>query len=168
MVWPGPERANVTLDLARCQLNVPVRRVVDEPAPRNPGPPQFFPQLEAEVLRAPVGTSERRVEEDGVVVLETFDDYGKTRDPYHGVIAGSDVRMRYAIHPDDPASARFFEAWHFSFERGDWQVEIETGNTMTSDREKFYLHRKLVATEGAEKAEVLRKEWSQTVARGLL
>ncbi|MCP5086834.1 MAG: glutaryl 7-ACA acylase, partial [Rhodobacteraceae bacterium] len=91
-----------------------------------------------------------------------------TRDPYHGMIAGSHVAMRYAIHPENPATARFDEQWNFTFERGDWQVEIDTENTMTCDAANFYLHRKLRATEGAEKTEVLTKEWSVTVPRGLL
>ncbi len=102
------------------------------------------------------------------MVLETFDDYGKTRDPYHDLIVGSDVRMHYGIHPDDPATARFETAWNFTFERADWQVAISTECRMSCDTQNFYLYRRLRATEGADETEVLTKEWSETVPRGLL
>lgn len=39
---------------------------------------------------------------------------------------------------------------------------------MTCDTDNFYLHRKLHATEGANKTEVLTREWSTTIPRGLL
>lgn len=168
IVWPAPEAATITLNRSECILSLPVRRVTQEPAPANPGAPQAFPQLEAEVLRPASGTSHQTTEPDGTEAMETFDDYGKTRDPYHGMVAGSHVAMRYAIHPDNPASARFDERWNFTFQRGGWQVEIDTENTMTCDVQNFYLHRKLCATEGADKSEVLTKEWSETIPRGLL
>ncbi len=69
---------------------------------------------------------------------------------------------------DNPASALFETDWEFTFERGDWQVRIETTNRMTCDAENFYLYRKLRATEGPEQSEVLTKERSKTIPRGLL
>ena len=67
-----------------------------------------------------------------------------------------------------PATARFQSLWNFAFKREDWQVDIRTENTMTCDAENFYLHRKLRATEGANRTDVLTKEWSQTIPRGHL
>ena len=133
-----------------------------------PGPVQDYPQLEAEQLRAPAGTAGWKTMTDGRLVLETFDDFGKARDPYHGLAAGSVVTTQYGIHPDDPATARFDTQWSFTFERGDWQVAIETECSMHCDSENFYLFRKLRATESAEKIEVLTKEWTETIPRGLL
>ncbi len=59
--------------------------------------------------------------------------------------------MHYGIHTNDPASAVFESRWSFTFERDDWQVSIDTENTMRSDTSNFYLTRRLRATEGAEK-----------------
>ena len=39
---------------------------------------------------------------------------------------------------------------------------------MTCDADSFYLHRKLRATEGADKSEVLTKEWRETLPRRFL
>ncbi|NOD64895.1 CocE/NonD family hydrolase [Ruegeria sp. HKCCD6109] len=166
VVWPAPEQAKVTLHLDRSVLQLPVREVEAEIEPQNPGPARDFPVLETEVLRAPSGRSDQHVLEDGTLVLDTFDDYGKARDPYHGLVVGSHVAMHYSIHPDDPASARFNSQWRFTFERGDWNVEIETESSMHCDAQNFYLTRKLRATEGAEGAEVLVKEWTESVPRG--
>jgi len=168
IVWPAPENAKVTLQLANCALHLPVRSVTEEGDPTHPGPAQDFPLLDVEVLRAPDGRSERKTLAEGTVVLDTFDDYGKTCDPNHGLISGSHVAMHYAIHPDDPASARFESRWNFTFERNDWQVEIDTESSMWCDTQNFYLTRKLRATEGASEAEVLTREWSETIPRGLL
>ena len=127
-----------------------------------------LPKLESEVLRHVDGTSKADVLADGTVVLDTFDDYGKSRDPYHGLVSASEVRMHYSIHPDNPASATFRAKWNFTFERDDWQVAINTENEMTCDEENFYLFRKLSATEGGSKSEVLTREWEETIPRGLL
>ncbi|WP_050603694.1 CocE/NonD family hydrolase [Ruegeria sp. 6PALISEP08] len=168
IIWPAPQAAQVTLHLAGCALQLPVRAIQEEIAPAAPGPALDFPLLDAEQLRAPASQSNRAIDRDGTEVLETFDDYGKTRDPYHDMIVGSNVRMRYAVHPDDPATARFDTTWSFTFERDDWQVSIETECTMRCDTENFYLYRKLCATEGSAQTKVLTKEWSETIRRGLL
>ncbi len=168
IIWPAPEAAEVTLQLQGSALSLPVRTVNDEADPARPGPAQDYPTLQSTELRAPSGQSERRIEADGTVTLETFDDYGKAQDPGHGLIVGSHVSMRYSIHPDDPATAQFTSGWSFTFERDDWQVEINTESAMTCDVDNFYLHRKLRATEGADKTEVLTKEWHETIPRGLL
>ncbi|MFW8593300.1 CocE/NonD family hydrolase [Cribrihabitans neustonicus] len=168
IVWPAPERAEVTLDLARSALLLPVRRVAEEIDPAAPDPARDFPQLAAEELRAPSGTARHSVGADGRVALDTFDDYGKARNPDHGLAAGSQVRMHYSIHPDDPASARFEAAWQFTFERGPWQVAVETESRMTCDAESFYLWRRLRAAEGEEGSGVLSREWRETIPRGLL
>ena len=168
IVWPSGEATEITLQLENCALVLPVREVTTEIAPENPGPAQEYPTLQVDQLRPLSGTSDRQVRTDGTLVLETFDDYGKARDPYHGLIAGSHVRMHYAIHSGDPASALFETDWEFTFERGDWQVQINTTNRMTCDAENFYLYRKLHAVEGVTQSEVLTKEWSETIPRGLL
>ncbi|WP_425045989.1 CocE/NonD family hydrolase [Primorskyibacter sp. S87] len=167
IVWPVGDAAKVTLHLENCALHLPKRMVTHEIAPQNPGPARDYPMLQVDQLRTASGTSERRTLADGRLVLDTFDDYGKARDPYHGLVVGSHVRMHYGIHPDDPASARFDAEWLFTFERGDWRVTIETRNSMTCDAGNFYLTRDLRATEGSDGQEVMVKTWSRTIPRGL-
>jgi len=166
IVWPAPQAAEVTLHLESSTLTLPERRVATEMAPQNPGAPRDYPTLQSQVLRPASGTSQTIIREDGTVVLDTFDDYGKAVDPYHGLTVGSHVSMHYAIHPDDPASAVFASDWTFTFEQDAWQVSIGTENKMTCDVENFYLWRKVTAREGADGAEVLVKEWQETIPRG--
>lgn len=63
-------------------------------------------------LRPTESTFEYRALENGMVVLCTFDDFGKEENPTHGR-----VHQHYRIHPDHPASGVFEGKWHFSFER---------------------------------------------------
>ncbi len=168
IVWPAPEPVVLSLDLERCSLDLPVRRVDVEIAPENPGPAQDFPVLQAEQMRPASSTLERRIAEDGASVLDTVDDYGQTRDPNHGLIVGNLVRMHYSVHPEDPASARFTANWTLTFERDDWYVAVETETTMTGDTGNFYVHNKLRAFESTVRKQVFEKEWSDSIRRMLL
>ncbi|WP_039017236.1 CocE/NonD family hydrolase [Halocynthiibacter namhaensis] len=168
ILWPAAQATTVTLVTENSSLSLPVRRATDTGDTAHPGAADSFPTLQSEVLRDTASRVEQSQEDDGTIVLETFDDYGKSRDPGHGLESGSHVSLRYAIHPDDPLSASYASQWNFTYGRGDWQVEIDTETSMTCDADNFYLHRKIRATEGALKSEVLVKEWSQTMARGFL
>ncbi|OIQ32791.1 MAG: glutaryl 7-ACA acylase [Alphaproteobacteria bacterium MedPE-SWcel] len=166
IVWPAPEAAEITLALDGCMLVLPERTVTEEIEPMAPPPARAYPTIGGRELRAASGTSQRRVEADGTHVLETFDDYGRAENPDHGLIADSTVMMRYKIQPDDPSTATFESDWTFEFARGDWGVEIETENRMTSDRTHFHLWRRVTAKEGG--AVVLTREWSESLLRGVL
>ena len=166
VVWPAPVAATVTLKLAGCRLILPERRAADEIDPVAPGAPSDFPVHAAETLRAPANRTERRIDSDGTHVLETFDDFGASRDLEHGLESGSHVEQRYSIHPDDPLSARLEARWRYEFRRGDWSVRIDSESVMTSDEESFHLERAVTAREGGAVAVSLR--WKESVARGLL
>ena len=105
-------------------------------------------------------------------MLESFDSYGAAQDLTHGQRVASNVRMRYAIHPNDPVSARFDCAWVFNFGRDgegdqeDWGVRIETDSSMHCDTENFTLWRGIKAYEGEEV--VLTREWTEVIPRGCL
>lgn len=165
IVWPSPELATVTLLLSRSALQLPVRSVTEEIEPNNPGPAIEYPTLESKQVRPTVGTSERRILGDGTVVLETFDDFGQTENPTHGLVVGSNVHETYSIHPDDPASAKFGAKWRFTFERGDWRVAIHTEQTVACDPKTFHLHRKISAFEGSGEVQVFSRDWSEIVDR---
>ena len=166
VVWPAPVPAAVTLKLAGCRLILPERRAADEIDPAAPGAPSDFPVHAAETLRAPANRTERRIDSDGAHVLETFDDFGASRDLEHGLESGSRVEQRYSIHPDDPLSARHEARWRYEFKRGDWSVRIDSESVMTSDEDSFHLAREVTAREGA--TVVVARRWEETIPRGLL
>ena len=166
MIWPAPEAAVVTLRLADCRLVLPERRAETEIDPAAPAAPRPFPRLDAAVLREPANRVECRREEGGVHVRESFDDFGMTRDPDHGLETGSHVVQRYAIRSGDPLSARHDVSWRCELRRGDWSVRIDSENAMTCDAESFRLERKVTAREGD--AVVLERRWREELPRGLL
>ena len=107
-----------------------------------------------------------RIDSDGAHVLETFDDFGASRDLEHGLESGSHVEQRYSIHPDDPLSARHEARWRYEFGRGDWTVRIDSESVMISDEESFHLDRAVTAREGD--AVVVSLRWKESIPRGLL
>ena len=166
IVWPSPEAARVTLHLEDCHLVLPRRKNAADDAREAPAAPRDFPTLAAEALRGTDSRTERETLPDGTRVLRTFDDFGETRDPYHGLEAGSSVDQLFSIHPEDPLSARVETRWCFTFRRGDWQVRIDSENTMTSTAGTFELMREVKAYEGG--ALVFEKTWRENVPRDCL
>ncbi len=166
LAWPASEAAAVTLHLAACRLTLPERRAVHEIDSAAPGLPQDFPHYGGEVLRQPAHRLDERIESDGTLVRESFDDFGMVRDPDHGLEVGSRVTELYAIHPDDPLSARHEAAWRYEFRRAGWSVRIDSENVMTSDAQTFRLERKVVAYE--DDAVVLERRWLEEIPRELL
>ena len=166
VIWPAPVAAVVTLHLPRCRLILPERRIAGEEIdPAAPGGPADFPMQAAEILREPANRTERRIAPDGTRVLETFDDFGASRDLEHGLETGSHVAQRYSIHPDDPLSARHEARWRYEFRRGDWSVRIDSKSVMASDAETFHLSREVTAREGDTIA--ITRRWDEDVPRGL-
>ncbi len=168
IVWPTAEPVVITLDEDACTLTLPVRVSDDKTPPANPKPIDRMVADIATILRPPSGWAKDYVEADGTIVQESFDDFGQSQDLAHDLSNSSHVHMRYAIHPDRPASASMVLTWNFSFHRDDWCVEIDTISQITCDSDNFYLERKLHATEGAAKTETLTKEWHETILRGFL
>ena len=130
-----------------------------------PGRPAEFPVHAAETLRETTNRTERRIDPDGTHMLETFDDFGASRDLEHGLESGSHVEQRYSIHPHDPLSARHEARWRYEFRRGDWSVRIDSESVMTSDAESFHLASEVTALEGG--TVVIDRRWEETIPRGL-
>ncbi|MEM6421262.1 MAG: CocE/NonD family hydrolase [Pseudomonadota bacterium] len=165
VLWPTPERARIRLDLAACRLLLPVH----PGAPNAPGPRPA--QSEGDMVEAPTvhrpatGTS-RRAEEEGVLVLETADDFGAQTLPGHGMRTESAVTQRFAIRLGDPLSAEHRADWHFALSRGSWAVSIDSTARMTASASHFTLSRHVTAREGDTVR--LEREWTETIPRGFL
>ncbi len=145
LIWPAPEAAR--LHLSGGHITLPQRPTGggDEVAfaPPDAADPWKTQQLRPE-------NHVRRQETDmttGIVSLVIEDDFGKTRDADHGLIAGSIARERWSIHPDDPLSARGTCHWTEDMERGDIRLRTETTCAMWSDATHFHLEARLEAYE---------------------
>ncbi|MEP2030552.1 MAG: CocE/NonD family hydrolase [Paracoccaceae bacterium] len=145
LVWPSPDVA--TLTLSSGVLSVPVRLTTEKDE-------WVFALPEAEkpwdTITLRETKSIRRSETDhttGEVSLVIEDDFGKVEDADHGLITGSVARERWAIHPDEPKSARGTLHWSDELGRGDWFVRTETYSEMWCDAEAFYLRARVEAYE---------------------
>ncbi|MEL7346154.1 MAG: CocE/NonD family hydrolase [Pseudomonadota bacterium] len=164
VVWPAPEPAQVTLDLAACRLHLPMH----PGAPQVPGPAAPAAEEGAAhdtVQRRPTGHSSQR-EEDGRLILETADDFGAATVPGHGMVTDSGVSQRFSLHRDDPLSAEHVADWRFALSRGAWAVAIDSHARMTCTDTHFTLHRRVIAREGDNVQ--LDREWTETVSRDYL
>lgn len=168
IVWPSPRPVVITVEEKEVILTLPVRHSDNSIPTAQPASIDRIIADSATTLRQANGWAKDTVRDDGAIIQESFDDFGQTQDRAHGMITSSHVHMRYAIQPQDPSSANLKVAWNFSYQRDDWEVEIDTSSHIRCDHESFYLHRELRATEGADKNEVLVKEWKETIPRGLL
>jgi uncharacterized protein len=137
MIWPAPEAT--TLTLSEGALTLPVR-------PTAQGDEITFAEAESaaplkeETLRPAAHV--RRSETDhqtGTVALVIEDDFGKSRNGDHGLIAGSIARERWTIHPDDPLSARGWTHWTQELERDGIRLRTEAVQEMWCDSSHFYL-----------------------------
>ncbi len=163
IVWPSPETARVTLHLEDCRLLLPCRDASRDDADVAPAAPRDFTKLAIKSLRDSDSKTQHDILEDGTRVLKTFDDYGESRDPYHGLEAGSTVEQDFSIHPDDPLSARAEARWCFTLGRDAWRTHIESDNEMTATAQDFRLKRRVRAFEN--ETLVFEREWRQEIPR---
>ena len=84
---------------------------------------------------------------DGETRLIIEDDFGKVRDPDHGLIYGSIGRETWSILPDNPLSAKGTCHWTNEIERDDLTLKTEAYCQMWSDAAFFYLNASLQAYE---------------------
>ena len=164
LIWPSPEKAVVTIHLAKSRLFLPVRHApADDPEPVF-APPEAAPKL-VERERRPA--SNRRTTTidatTGIQRLEIVDDFGAFEIVEHGLVAGSTGREWYEIHPDDPLSARMRTHWTETLERGDWRVRTESHAEMWADATHFHLTAKVQAFEND--ALIHEKNWSTSHRR---
>ena len=149
-IWPSPERATITVDLARTSLTVPLldpalcrplerewgSPVIAAPAPvvAEGGEPSWTWQEDASptvVLRASTAPTTKRFPSGLTTVHET--------------------ETRHLLDPDDPLSAAVETYRRASFSRPGWHVETTQRTRMTCDATSFTLSLDLSASlDGVE------------------
>lgn len=148
LIWPSPESATLTLLEGALELPTRATAKADE---CTFAPPEMDAPWPSETLRE--GSNKRWIETDmnsGHVALHIIDDFGKSRDAEHGMIAGSIGREVWTIHPDDSLSARGKTHWSDEIERGNIKLRTETYSEMWSDTENFYLTARVEAFENGK------------------
>lgn len=166
LIWPSPEHVTATIYSESSSLALPLRRpVAGDPPP--PDPPVTAPPLELEILRPT--SSVRKYETDlasGECVMHIIDDFGRHRDPTHGLATGQTSRERYSIHGSDPNSCRASIQWTQTLDRDGWSVRTETSTELRCDRAYFFVDARIAAFENGQR--VFERAWSRRIERNLV
>ncbi len=144
-VWPSPEAGALTVTSGH--LDLPVHSG-SGPEWDPPGP-EAAPGWAHRVLRK--GSQARRIETDlisGVVALICEDDGGEVENLSHGLVFGETMREVWAIHPEDPQSARALQSWEQRLSRGGWSIRTLAEAEMTGDATELRMTARLRAWEG--------------------
>lgn len=164
--WPSPEAATLTLFAGEgCTLRLPLRMGREgevEPAPFAEA--EAAPPLAVETLRE--AGREKVVTRDvarGVTTLRLRTDEGRVRFVDNGLAQEAWLEECFSIADGEPLSARQEVRSFLAYERGDWEVRIETTSTLRSDEAHFWLMNRVEGFEGAEK--VFDKTWEARIAR---
>jgi predicted acyl esterase len=145
MIWPGPEKA--TLTIFGGALDLPQRPPKGTDATLQP-----FAEPESALPEKP--TIIRR----GDVRLERIDRIG--------LELGTQNKSYFDVEENDPLSAVVELRRSQTMARGAWQIRVETQMRLSSTRDAFLLQGGLRAWEGA--TEVCRREWDRSIPRDFI
>jgi putative CocE/NonD family hydrolase len=150
LLWPTPRAAPVILTggfviIPRRPQNNQINEWSFEPA-------ESAQPLQATELKPAYHVRRSEIDQkSGVVSLIIEDNFGTSVIDDHGLIAGSSVRERWNIHPDDPLSARGEAHWtQINARKDGWATRSEARCGMTADQSHFHLWAELEAFETRE------------------
>ena len=174
IIWPAPERAEMTLYTGISTLELPIRppRPEDIQLP-DFAPPERCPIPEHTILKT--AEPERSIAVDLTNDETTYTAFGDAGDVGGAALAriedidltlGSTMRRVFRIQEQDPLSAEAVIEQETSFQRGDWSVRIDARVRLSADAEHFFIQAILDAYEGG--ARVASREWNEAIPRLLL
>jgi len=158
VLWPAPEPVTLTVAPGTSVLHLPLRRAVDEPAPRDLPEPERQNRKRA-VTRVREGSMERSLHTDlttGDVTQRFFLDggvfgpVGDMRLDDIGTVLSDISDRKYTIRADDPLSAKVTMEQTASFTRDDWQAKIQCYAEQTATKTEFHLTSRVVCWSGDE------------------
>ncbi len=166
IAWPSPELATLTLDLAQCRLDLPIRppRAADaalrpfDPAEAAPPLPRIDHPMQASVRR--------RVTRD-LLTGESVVDFPRwtyaTEMPDIATTVRSHAMARYRITGNDPLSARCETEAMCEIIRKDGTFRHDSHGTMTCDASHFHVEMHLKVSENGEN--LYSRSWKESIAR---
>ena len=162
LTWPCEYDATLTLNPARCRIQLPLNTTQTAT--------DRVPPLEAEVRfdgeqRAPT-QSERIVHRDyrsGITTLETYDDFGRQYFNSADCEIAFDVHQKLSIHPQDPHSAKNDIRLKVAMGRDGWRTGLDGHYVMTCDGDNFYIKARWQALVDGEV--IFEKAFDETLPR---
>ncbi|MER9254427.1 CocE/NonD family hydrolase [Mesorhizobium sp. M0598] len=168
IVFPGPEKATISLHCAASKLILPIRKPNDLDSKLAPfAEPQGAQPMGREVIK-PGEPSRQEITTDqvtGETTCHLSSDTGAVLHPHTGMIVSAKHTDRFTVHPDDPNTARGTCAWEKSYARDDWKVRIAVSATVRALRDVWRIETSIVAHDGEEV--VLERDEVKEFARDL-
>ena len=162
LLWPSPEPATLSLDLASATLSLPIRTAfADEPqvpialAPGSPSSGRGDPEVT------------RRTGDGGLVTYtEVWPLAGGTIEATRTRIERSGANVEASLQSGEPQSCRW-RTWHtVRYARGAWDCTLEAEAELTADAQTFHLRERLVARRG--EVVVFEREHRNAIPRDLM
>ena len=121
----------------------------------------------AKELRPASYTREEFIDEEtGITSIKIGCDFGENQDLDHGLISGGWMKENWAIHPDDPNSAKVDARWENTGGRAEtmWRTSIKSA--MHSDKIHFFITANLKAYENDKL--IFERDYSDKIIRNLV
>ena len=153
MVFPPPQRTEVSVHCAGSRLTLPIR----EPQPsdselRQFGPPLTSPPLptltlvEPKPFRREITTNQIT----GEVTTLVEEDSGLILHKTSGIRMSSWHSDSFSVHPDKPSTARGTSHWIKTYGRDDWQTRIEMTTTVCGLPDVWRIETHIIAHDGQD------------------
>ncbi|MDA0244449.1 MAG: CocE/NonD family hydrolase [Chloroflexi bacterium] len=167
--WPSP--VPVTLSLvsgAGCVVRLPIRETQAADADLPPfAAREMAPPLPLDVLRSE--KYEHRLAYDvvrGVTTLTQVGDAGRVRLAGENGLEWDEVSVQtFRIGDGEPLTAEQEVSFRVEYQRGKWQVRLETASKLTATATHFWLTHQLEGFEGGQR--VFVKNWAYGIERDL-
>lgn len=153
IVFPGPEKATLSIHCAGSRLILPIREAgpLDAALAAFDAPESATPM--AQQVLVPAAPFQRDVLTDQITGETTYrvvSDTGTVLHPHTGMIVAARLTDTFSVHPDDPNSARGTCTWDKSYARGDWKVSIAVSATVRALRDVWRMETHIRAHDGDE------------------
>jgi len=163
-LWPSPERT--TLNIESGSIELPIRPLTDGAEISFEEPEAAKPWGAKELRPASYAREEFIDEETGITSIKIGCDFGENQDLDHGLISGGWMKENWAIHPNDPNSAKVDALWENTGGRAEtmWRTSIKSA--MHSDKTHFFITANLKAYENDKL--IFEKDYSDKIIRNLV
>ena len=161
---PSPERT--TLNIESGSIELPIRPFANG-AEMSFEEPEAAKPWGAKELRPASYTREEFIDEEtGITSIKIGCDFGENQDLDHGLISGGWMKENWAIHPNDPNSAKVDAKWENTGGRAGtmWRTSIKSA--MHSDKTHFFITANLKAYENDKL--IFEKDYSDKIIRNLV
>lgn len=164
LLWPSPEVATATIDLANSSIELPV--LPSERGLRNIRfkPPVHAPQAPVTVRKAETQTRHIIKDiENQITTLAVHRDDGSYVIDDIGTEVSSTKTKDYSVGWENPDDARATVACTTHYRREDWDARVETEVVMTSDKTHFHIEGKVRTFDNGKP--FMSREFRQSIRR---